>query len=374
MAKLKAEVQHAAHQREGVGLRERLFGNVDAVSRLGSALAPVSNWLASAPGSDFLAERVLGIAGERDLPEFAATSFESWFADRDSTVPAATAERKVLLFPDTYDNYSHPDVLRAAVAVLEAADVHVRVPDGVGPSGRAAHSQGLLDRSRARARHNVDALVDDLAGDWDLVAAEPSDAVMFQSDYLDLLFGEEVRTVADNAYGLCEYLDRFDLDRAVDWTAPDERLTYHGHCHQKATSKDHHAVGVLRRAGYEVDPLDSTCCGMAGSFGYEAEHYSMSQAVGRLLFDQVADSPGDRVVAPGATGPPRGATGSHPTPSRRSPTRCSPRPRRALRPIPSRTGRLPAVRAGHRSPSRPRPTVGTAATRSVFTPSSGGLG
>jgi len=113
--------------------------------------------------------------------------------------------------------------------------------------------------------------------------------------------GEAADGVAGNVYGLCEYLDRFRLDEAIEWTAPDETLTYHGHCHQKAISRDHHAVGVLRRAGYAVDPLDSGCCGMAGSFGYEAEHYSMSQAIGRILFDQAAESPGDTVVAPGAS-------------------------------------------------------------------------
>ncbi|MGA9401094.1 heterodisulfide reductase-related iron-sulfur binding cluster, partial [Haladaptatus sp.] len=76
---------------------------------------------------------------------------------------------------------------------------------------------------------------------------------------------------------------------------------YHGHCHQKATKKDGHAVAVLRNAGYEVDALDSGCCGMAGSFGYEAEHYSMSKAVGSILFEQVEESDGNEVVAPGAS-------------------------------------------------------------------------
>jgi Fe-S oxidoreductase len=124
---------------------------------------------------------------------------------------------------------------------------------------------------------------------------------MFQLDYLDLLSGEAVETLAEKTYGLCEYLDRFDLDRNVEWAAPGEALTYHGHCHQKATKKDHHAVGVLRRAGYAVDPLDSGCCGMAGSFGYEREHFSMSKAIGSILFDQVDDSDGETVVAPGAS-------------------------------------------------------------------------
>jgi Fe-S oxidoreductase len=98
-----------------------------------------------------------------------------------------------------------------------------------------------------------------------------------------------------------EYVDTFRLDDGATWTDPSDHLTYHGHCHQKATKKDHHAVGVLRRAGYEVDPLDSGCCGMAGSFGYEAEHYSMSKAIADILYGQVDDSAGETVVAPGAS-------------------------------------------------------------------------
>jgi len=301
MAKLKAEVEHAHHEREGTTLRERLFANVDRVSALGSATAPVSNWLQRMPGAGLVAEKVLGIARERTLPTFERQSFVDWFAERGPQVPEGEADRRALVFPDTYTNYSHPDAGKAAVSVLEAAGAHVRVPDDVTASGRAAHSKGFLDTSRERAEENVDALAPRVRDGWDVVVVEPSDAVMFQSDYRDLLSGEAVEAVARNAYGVCEYLDTHGLDDRIDFDASEEALTYHGHCHQKATKKDHHAVGVLRRAGYEVDPLDSGCCGMAGSFGYEAEHYSMSRAIGSLLFDQIDESPGESVVAPGAS-------------------------------------------------------------------------
>jgi len=172
-------------------------------------------------------------------------------------------------------------------------------------SGRPAYSKGFVDTAREEVVENARGLAPQVAAGKDVVLVEPSDAVMFQSDALDLVGAdhearEAVETVAENAYGLCEYLDAFRLDENVAW-AGDGAVTYHGHCHQKAEKKDHHAVGVLRRAGYEVDPLDSTCCGMAGSFGYEAEHHSMSMAVGELLFEQVDDSPGERIVAPGAS-------------------------------------------------------------------------
>jgi Fe-S oxidoreductase/FAD/FMN-containing dehydrogenase len=300
MAKLKAEVQHAAHERSGASLRDRVFANVHLLSRVGSALAPVSNWATSLPGSDWLAEKTLGIASERDLPEFRRETFRDWFEARGSRVSEREATRKALVFADTYNDHTTPEVARAAVEVLEAAGVRVDVPD-TGPSGRAAHSMGFLDAARERAGRVVDDLVPLVQDGWDVVVVEPSDAVMLQKDYHDLLSGPAVDTLSEYSYGVCEYLDRHGLDAEVEWSPPTESLTYHGHCHQKATKKDHHAVGVLRRAGYEVDPLDSTCCGMAGSFGYEAEHYSMSRAVALLLFDQVDASDGEVVVAPGAS-------------------------------------------------------------------------
>jgi len=301
MAKLKAEVTHAHHQREGASLRDRLFANVDTLARLGSATAPVSNWLPSLPGARPLLERTVGIARERSLPTFERETLRDWFAARGgSRVAERDAERRALLFPDTYTNYSHPEVGKAAVRVLEAAGVYVDLADRT-DSGRPAHSKGFLDKSGATARANVDALAPRVAEGWDVVLVEPSDAVMVQSDYRDLLAGDDVEAVAANTYGVCEYLDSFGLDESLPVDPPGRSLTYHGHCHQTATTKDHHAVAVLRRVGYDVDPLDSTCCGMAGSFGYEAEHHAMSTAIGDILVGQVDDSAGDLAVAPGAS-------------------------------------------------------------------------
>ena len=300
MAKLKAEVTHAYHQEHGSSLRDKVFANVDALAGLGSSFAPLSNLATKVPGARTVLEKAVGIAPDRTLPSFQRTTLQDWFDERGPQIPADEAERQALLFPDTYTNYSHPEVGKAAVRVLEAAGVHVQLADRT-DSGRPAHSKGFLDQSRATAKDNVEALVPAVKEGWDVVLVEPSDAVMFQSDYLDLLSGEDVETLAANAYGVCEYLDTFRLDEAADWDVPAETLTYHGHCHQKATKKDHHAVGVLRRAGYDVDPLDSGCCGMAGSFGYEAEHFSMSKAIGSILFDQIGESRGDTVVAPGAS-------------------------------------------------------------------------
>jgi len=301
MAKMKAEVTHAYHEEHGSSLRDKLFANVDTLSKVGSAFAPLSNLAQKVPGSRWLLKEFVGISDDRTLPSFSRETVHDWFADRGGCrVAPSEADREVVFFVDTYTNYSHPEVGKAAVRVLEAAGVHVELADRT-DSGRPAHSKGFLKQSRATAAANVEALHPDVEAGKDVVLVEPSDAVMFQHDYLDLLDGARVERVAEHTYGVMEYLDVNRLVEGLDTTSAPTSLTYHGHCHQKSTKKDHHAVGVLRRAGYEVDPLDSGCCGMAGSFGYEAEHRSMSEAVGSVLFEQVEESPGEQVVAPGAS-------------------------------------------------------------------------
>lgn len=300
LAKLKAETKHQYHEREGIGLRERLFGNIDSLSKLGSALAPVSNLGAKLPGARTVMEKTVGIAPNRQLPPFRRESLQDWYDARGARVSEAEADRKVVLFPDTYTNYSYPEPGKAAVRVLEAANVHVTIPDDLGPSGRAAYSVAMLDEAEERTRYNVDKFTNYIDDGFEIVAIEPSDAVVFQDEYLDMLPGERTERVAAHSYGICEYLDVHRLVDGLSVNETGEPLTYHGHCHQKATGKDHHAVGVLRRAGYAVDPLDSSCCGMAGSFGYEAEHYDLSKAIGKQLFSKI-DASGGTPVAPGGS-------------------------------------------------------------------------
>ncbi|AUX10219.1 FAD/FMN-dependent dehydrogenase [Halalkaliarchaeum desulfuricum] len=302
MAKLKTELKHQHHERDGADLRERLFRDIDRWSQLGSRFALLSNLGQKLPGSRTVLSKALGIASDRELPPFKSESLEDWFESRGGCrVPESEATDRVVLFPDTYTNYSYPSAGKAAVEVLETAGVHIEIPDGLAASGRAAFSQGFLDEVCERAETNVSLLAPYVEDGRSIVFTEPSDAVMFQDEYLDLLSGPEVEAVSAASYGVLEYLDVARVDERLSFDAPDEHLTYHGHCNQKATNKDHHAVGVLRRAGYEVDPLDSGCCGMAGSFGYESEHYELSKAIGRILFGQVDESPGEEVTAPGAS-------------------------------------------------------------------------
>jgi FAD/FMN-containing dehydrogenase/Fe-S oxidoreductase len=302
-AKLKAEVKHKYHEEKGTKLRSKLFGNVDRVNSLGSAFAPVSNWAQKLPGSDLIAQKVLGIAPERDLPAFSKETLTDWYDARGPHVSKAEADDTVILFPDTFTNYNYPEPGKAAIELLEAANIHVEIPskDELAPSGRAAFSMGLLDAAEERAQRNLDSLIPYVEDGWSVLFVEPSDAVMFQDEYLDLLSDDRVSDLAVAAYGVCEYLNTYRVTDEMAFDAPEEYLTYHGHCNQKALNRDHHAAAALDAAGYDVDPLDSSCCGMAGSFGYEDEHYELSKAIGSILHEKVEESPGGTVVAPGAS-------------------------------------------------------------------------
>ncbi|MFB6085305.1 MAG: FAD-binding and (Fe-S)-binding domain-containing protein [Halodesulfurarchaeum sp.] len=301
MAKLKAELLHEHHQREGASLRSKLFANVDRLAGIASSLSPISSLAMGLPGVGRLLEATLGIASERSLPRFQGPSLQDWFEARGgSRVGSDEASRRVIVFPDTYTNYARQQVGRATVAVLEAAGVHVAVAHS-SDSGRPAYSKSFIDVARRTARNNVEALEPRIREGWTVVTTEPSDAVMFQHDYLDLLSGPGVSRVASNTYGIMEFLDAFGLVEQLPVDGRGESVTYHGHCHQKAEGTDHHAGRVLSTAGFDVHELDSGCCGMAGTFGYEAEHYSLSKAIGREVFQQVGQSDGETLVAPGGS-------------------------------------------------------------------------
>ncbi|MHB9287130.1 FAD-binding and (Fe-S)-binding domain-containing protein [Halobacteriales archaeon Cl-PHB] len=301
LAKLKTEVKHQKHQEDGIPLRSRLFGNVRTLNRLGSALAPLANRLAALGPGRVVAEKLLGIDRRRTLPEFASESFLDWVAAHD---PATTAgdRGRVALFPDCYMAYNHPAVGKAAVRVLEALGYAVEVPD-VNCCGRPALSQGMVDHASDDADANVDRLQEYAEADVPVITVEPSCASAL-AEYDDLLADaggvpEASATVASFLY---DRVAAGDLELPVSETdEPAERVAFHGHCHTGAKGWDHAPVALLRQAGYAVEPVDSTCCGMAGSFGYETEHYDLSMAIGDDLEAKLAAVDADRVAATGAS-------------------------------------------------------------------------
>ncbi len=283
--------------------QKRFFGNFPTLARLGSATAPLSNWLAGTDLSRSLLERYLGVDSRRELPTFRRETLRDWFDERDVRTPADPG-REAVLYPDPYTNHVAVERGKAAVRALEALGVAVEVPD-LPPSGRAPLSQGMVATAEDRASTLYGAVADHLRAGKDLVVVEPSALAMFRSDYEHLLPAERFEYLAGNSYELMEYVFGL-LENGAD---PDAlagprgagEVVYHGHCQQRTLGLDEHTVAVLETLGYDVETTDAECCGMAGSFGYKSDYYELSVDVGETLESELRDAGGRRVLASGTS-------------------------------------------------------------------------
>jgi len=304
MAKLKYEFLSHFYEKNGYPLRERLFTNIHTINKIGAALAPVSNWMARTALAQWGAS-ALGIHPSRSLPNFARPTFQAWFKGHK---PHSNAGKRgaVVFFHDTFTNYNYPQSGKAAVAVLEALGYGVELAPRW-CCGRPMVSKGMLKKAKANARHNVDVLYDLAKRGKTIIGTEPSCLLMLRDEYPDLLPNDEkAKVVAEKALLLEEFLAR----AIEDSTAGDLKLKpmnrkaiFHGHCHQKALTGTEASLRVLRLVpGLEVQALDSGCCGMAGSFGFEKEHYDVSIKIGgRRLFPAVKSDPEAMVVIAGVS-------------------------------------------------------------------------
>ena len=284
MTKLKAEVLTGYHRVHGVPLRSRLFGHIALLSRLGGMAAPLSNWVTSFPPVRWLMHVLLGIHHRRPLPRLVRTTFSSWFRRNGPPRGRDTGKGEVVLFNDTYMEHFYPEVGRAAVRVLEAWGYRVTLVSQKQCCGRPLISKGMLHKAKAWARQNVDALLPYARRGVPIVGTEPSCLLTLRDEYLDMLGDEAARTVASHAFLLEEFLSRVV---AEDPGAADvfqgeglSPLLVHGHCHQKALIGMDSTLKALRSAGYQAEVVEAGCCGMAGAFGFEAEHYELSRAMG----------------------------------------------------------------------------------------------
>ncbi|MCW5882322.1 MAG: anaerobic glycerol-3-phosphate dehydrogenase subunit C, partial [Anaerolineae bacterium] len=303
MAKLKYEFLAHYHARHGTPLRARLFGHIATLNRLGTAFAPVSNWVAGSRPARWALDRWLGVDARRRLPPFARTTFAQWFQRRRHP-RATTARPQVALFNDTFVNYNYPQIGQAAVRVLEAMGYAVILAEKR-CCGRPMISKGLMEAARANARWNVAALARYAEQGIPVVGLEPSCLLTLRDEYPDLVDDPRAEAVARNAFLFEEFVLR-ELEQAPDRLAlvPATRpILFHGHCHQKALVGSGPSLRVLRMIpGAQVTEVDSGCCGMAGSFGYEKEHYDLSLQIGRRrLLPAVEKALGSEIVAAGVS-------------------------------------------------------------------------
>lgn len=296
MAKLKYEVAARCRSERGPTLRERAFGNIDRLGSLGSLLAPVSNWVLGSEAVGELLENVAGIDRRRTLPPYAGQTFRQWMRARDPQAHGSAPLGRVVLFADTFTNYHHPEIGRAAVLVLEALGYQVEVPE-FRCCGRPQLSVGDVERARRNAAANVEVASSAMADGAKLVGLEPSCVLAFGDEYLYLLEGDETaRRVASDSLLIDEFLSDALGGQDVEFVdGGSARTLLHGHCQQKALVGTGHSLDVLRMLpGPGPAEIDSGCCGMAGSFGFESEHYDMSMAIGELsLFPEIREQSGE---------------------------------------------------------------------------------
>jgi Fe-S oxidoreductase len=288
-------------------VRTFLFANINRLSRLGCALAPLSNWALNLPGARLLAHAVFGIHKNRSLPPFARQTFPDWFRRR---TPQGDGHRgEVLLFHDTFMDFNYPSTGIALTEILERAGFRVGLADMV-CCGRPMISKGLLDQAAANARTNVTRLYEQVRDGAHIVGCEPSCLLTLREEYQELVpveLREKAHVVARQAVLVDEFLGMLNAKGELELTfrkpeAEAPEVLFHAHCHQKASASPARSVELLRLAGYEAEMADAACCGMAGAYGYEKEHYEASRAAGeRGLFPIVRASAGAQVAVMGTS-------------------------------------------------------------------------
>jgi len=296
MAKMKVEFLHHWHRRHPRSLRDRMVAYLPRYAPWAAKLAPIANAVGA------MTKGLLGIAPQRSLPR--------WRGDAFDAAGCAAEVADVVLFVDTFNRHHEPENARAALKVLEAAGYRVHVAQAAGRPlccGRTFLATGMVDEARREAARMIDALAPFVARGLPIVGLEPSCLFGLRDEFRSMLPGDATERLAANALLFEEFLareseaGRLELDLAP---LPHQRALLHGHCHQKAFG----AMPAVQRVlglvpGLEVKTVESSCCGMAGAFGFEASHYgvSMAMAEAALLPAVRAADNGTLVVADGTS-------------------------------------------------------------------------
>jgi FAD/FMN-containing dehydrogenase/Fe-S oxidoreductase len=306
MARMKTEVLYQRGQKLGFGLRARLIAEMPRYARIAVALRGLIALRNRVPMMAALSERLTGLARARSLPLFRGDFFKDSEVKR---VRSSTKAGKVILFTDTFNRWMEPDIPRAALRVLERAGYEVITAQAPGRPlccGRTYLAAGMIDKARAEAQRTLDALLPHIRAGVPVVGLEPSCLLTLRDEFLTLLPGEDARLLSENAFLFEEFIAR--EARAGRLDLPLGTLGHtahvHGHCHQKAAG----VMGDMGQAlalipGLDPRTIESSCCGMAGAFGYQAETIEVSLKMGELsLLPAVrAAAPDDLLIANGTS-------------------------------------------------------------------------
>jgi len=294
MATYKAEFLSHYHEHHLRPRSAHAFGRIDRWARIAAKVPRLVNWVAHAPVLGPIAKIAAGMAPQREIPRFATETFVHWFRNR-ADVPARAGQR-VLLWPDTFTNFFHPEIARDAVQVLEHAGCTVVIPGQHLCCGRPLYDYGMLDTAKAYLRKILKLLRTELRAGTPLVVLEPSCLAVFRDELCNLIpHDEDGYRLSQQAFTLAEFL----TTRASHWTPPRwaQPAFVHGHCHHKSVVSLDADKELFTSMGTMAAFPDHGCCGMAGSFGFEKDHYQISVDCGeRSLLPAVRARPADQVM------------------------------------------------------------------------------
>jgi FAD/FMN-containing dehydrogenase/Fe-S oxidoreductase len=309
VAKLKAEFLQHYYDANGVPFRSKLIANFNKAAKMGSIAPGIYNFMATTPPFSTLIKTLSGFALKRSMPTFHKTSLEKWFRKRKPETKQNSTGKKVYLFCDEFTNYNDTDIGIKAILLLEKLGYEVVIPQHE-ESGRAWLSKGLIKQAKIIANKNVSLLSKIITAETPLIGIEPSAILTFRDEYIDLSDDADLETakkLAKNVFFIDEFIasemEKGNISKDL-FTKETRLIKLHGHCHQKALSSVTSSVKMMSfPENYRVETIPSGCCGMAGSFGFEKEHYDLSMQIGELvLLPIVRNQPeGVIIAAPGTS-------------------------------------------------------------------------
>lgn len=307
VAKLKAEFYEQYFKDNPIPLRTKMIGNVNASNKLGAAMPGIYNFVASNKVTGKFIKGVMGFANERPLPPIASETVAKWYKKNKSSnfgVKTKASKGKVIFFNDEFTNFLDDHEGKIAIKLLAKLGYEVIAPK-VKESGRTWLSKGLVSQAKKPIVENIKILKDLVKEGVPMVGIEPSSILIFRDEYLDLTKGkdnEAAQSIAKNTFLIDEFISQLIQDGEITsdmCIETEELIKLHGHCHQKSLSNVVHTKRMLSLPkNYTVHNIPSGCCGMAGSFGYEKEHYEVSMDIGELvLFPTVRKQPKEVIIA-----------------------------------------------------------------------------
>ncbi len=291
VAKMKTEYLAQYKYRNGFSLRDRIFGKIHSISKFTTHVPSLANYTAHlAPVRKLM--NFIGVSPERTLPSYSNERFSKWYSHRNTADSSAETKEKVLYFHDTWTEFFYPEIGRAAVNILENLGYDVEVAFKRECCGRPMLSKGMVKEARELASRNIEILGDYVQRGIPVVGTEASCISALKDDYLSLVPSEMTEKLSAQSFMLDEFIIKtvYEKGRDLKFNVPEGKVLFHGHCHQRSLSGISKTLEFLGHCGFNIDESYATCCGMAGSFGYEQEHYDISRKIGEeRLFPAVRE-------------------------------------------------------------------------------------